>query len=215
MQKTSAILCLGPLVGVAVALTCYVVTSRGARGGDVFKPREPVVLKNVTPQFAMGANPDFEGSANAPYTLVEFADYQCGPCVAMSERLPVLLKKYAGRVRFVFRSFPLTGIHPFAMPAATAAHAARRQGQFWPMHDGLFKSRGSLDEASISKLATSLHLNAARFAHDRIDAAPSVKADMKAGNALGVAGTPTYVLCCADGRVARLGSLDQLGQFVH
>lgn len=214
MRKLAYVLCIGPLAGVALALTCYVAVAHGAKPVAPVRPTEPVALR-VTPETAIGLSRDFQGSASAPYTLVEFADYQCGPCIGMSERLPALLKKYPGRVRFVFRNFPLTTMHPLAMPAATAAEAAQRQGQFWPMHDGLFKSRGKLDETAIANLATSLHLNAARFARDRMDAAPSVEADMKAGNALGVAGTPTFLLCCADGRVFRLSSPTQMAQFVQ
>jgi protein-disulfide isomerase len=76
-----------------------------------------------------------EGSAAAMVTLIEYGDYQCSQCQAASRIVEELRQQFGFReLRFVFRHFPLTQIHPHAFKAAEAAEAAGGQGKFWQMH---------------------------------------------------------------------------------
>ncbi len=74
-------------------------------------------------------------------TLVEFSDFQCPACQAVQEPLKQILKKYEGKVEFVYRHFPLVSIHKNAMVAAQASEAADLQGKFWEFHDKLFENQ--------------------------------------------------------------------------
>src|SRR5262249_38661116 len=99
-------------------------------------------------------------------------------------------------LRFVFRNFPLTQIHPYAQHAAEAAEAAAAQGRFWPMHDLLFAHQRALDDAHLAAYARQVGLNTAAFeaaltAHTY---APRVLAAVQSGAESGVGGTPTFFI---------------------
>src|SRR5437879_876007 len=79
-----------------------------------------------------------KGPESAPVTIVEYADYQCPYCTRANAALKQVEEKYAGKVRIVFRDFPLAQVHPNAAKAAEAGARANDQGKFWPMHDRLF-----------------------------------------------------------------------------
>jgi protein-disulfide isomerase len=98
------------------------------------------------------------------------------------------------RLLFVYRHFPLSEIHPEAMPAAQAAEAAGRQGQFWQMHHSLFANQRDLDPESLLARATGLGLNLDRFVADANDPAASrhISDDIESGARSGVNGTPTF-----------------------
>ena len=81
------------------------------------------------------------GSAKAPYTILEFADYQCPHCQKTSAFLSEVMKSHPDRYRLAFRNFPLPN-HSWANQAAIAAEAAGLQGKFWEMHDYIFCSPG-------------------------------------------------------------------------
>src|SRR3989454_3268008 len=86
-----------------------------------------------------------QGRADAPVTLVEYGDYQCPYC---GEAYPVVkrLQKALGKkLRFVFRNFPLTQAHPYALLAAEAAEASGLQGKFWQMHDLIYENQVDLE----------------------------------------------------------------------
>ena len=90
------------------------------------------------------------GRPDAPVTLVEFSDYQCPFCGRFfSATLSTLKRDYidTGKVRYVFRDYPLAQIHPQARKAAEAAHCAGDQGKYWEMHDRLFRNQKALTPA--------------------------------------------------------------------
>jgi protein-disulfide isomerase len=95
-------------------------------------------------------------------------------------------------VRFVFRHFPLTEVHPHALAAALAAEAAARQERFWDMHDLLFHRQHALGEDDLSTYASGLGLELVRFNEDRVGetALTRVRRDLESGLAAGVQGTP-------------------------
>jgi protein-disulfide isomerase len=134
-------------------------------------------------------------------TVVEYGDYECPYCAAAAPILRQLVEESAGRVRLVFRNFPLADLHPYALTAALAAEAAGAQGAFWPMHDLLFQHQDRLDDVALQGYAEGLGLDGSRVV--RWPAQPfgdKVEADFAAGLAAGVGGTPTLFI---DGRPYR------------
>src|SRR5258705_8279132 len=104
-----------------------------------------------------------QGPASAPITLVEYGDYQCPYCGAAYPVVKRLQKKMGKNLRFVFRNFPLTQAHPYAMVAAEAAEAADLQGKFWEMHDLLFEQQQSLSPDIIPEWAKKIGLDVEKF----------------------------------------------------
>jgi len=106
-----------------------------------------------------------------------------------------VLKRYDGKIRLVFKHFPLS-MHQHAEKAARSAVAAHRQGKFWEMHTLLFDNQQKLDEASIEKLAKQIGLDAARFAKDRDSeaVADAVARDRKLGEQLSIQSTPSLFI---------------------
>ncbi len=139
------------------------------------------------------------GRPDAPVTLVEFSDYECPFCQRFfSSTFPTIKQDYidTGKVRYVFRDFPLKRIHPQAREAAMAAHCAGEQGKFWEMHDLLFRNQQALDPPHLSDYARRLGLDGAAFdaclASDKF--AARINQDIADGTAAGVEGTPSFVV---------------------
>lgn len=143
------------------------------------------------------------GSADAPVVIVEFSDFQCSFCKRFWEQtLPQLKKAYVetGKVRFVYRDFPLA-FHQHAQLAAEATECADEQGAYWKMHDYLFEKQEEWSESLNAKelfgrYAHVLGLDAARF-RDCLDTgryAEEVKKDYQDGLAYGVEGTPIFFI---------------------
>ena len=114
-----------------------------------------------------------KGPKNAPLQVIIFSDFQCPFCSRVEPTLTQMEKEYAGKVRFVWKNYPLP-FHNNAEPAAEAAMAAHAQGKFWQMHDKLFENQQALDRAGLEKYAQELGLNMAKFKAD-LDA-PKYKA---------------------------------------
>jgi protein-disulfide isomerase len=110
------------------------------------------------------------------------------------DSLPTIRRRYAGRIRFVVRQFPLTSIHPFALKAAEAAECAHRQGQFFAYYDTLFRHQDTLEVPSLKRYAAQIGLNRDRFARclDANAADSQVRRDMRDGMTYNVTGTPTF-----------------------
>ena len=103
------------------------------------------------------------GPANAPITIVEFSDFQCPYCRQWQQQTyQPLMAAYPGKIRLVYRDFPLTGIHPNAFPAAEAAQCANAQNAFWPYHDKLFSSE-NLGDDIYKQYAQELNLDMTKF----------------------------------------------------
>jgi protein-disulfide isomerase len=158
------------------------------------QPRYPVTvaLRAPTVEIATEGEPSL-GPANAPVTIVEFSDFQCPYCRQAQGTLKQLMAAYEGKIKLVFRDFPLRTIHPQAQKAAEAAQCAAEQQQFWPYHDKLFASTNfHMDE--LKKLAQELELNMEQFTSclDSSKYAAGIDADMQAGQQAGVNATPTF-----------------------
>jgi len=130
------------------------------------------------------------GRADAPVTIVEFSDYQCPFCQRFyNTTLAALKKDYidAGKVRYVFRDYPLEQLHSHARKAAEAAHCAGEQGKYWQMHDALFQNQGALELPQLAERARSLGLDGATFD-------TCLDRGLAEGAAAGVEGTPGFVI---------------------
>lgn len=173
---------------------------------EVPQPAQPVVSNPTGLQAAglvVDADDDpFLGPADAAVTIVEFSDYQCPFCKRFRDQtLDQILETYEGKVRYVYRDFPLSSIHPSAQKAAEAAECANEQGQFWPMHDRLFAQQptwaNTPDPGELFKrYATELDLDITRFNKclDTGKYAGEVLADFDDGVGYGVTGTPTFFI---------------------
>ena len=106
-----------------------------------------------------------KGPANAPLVLVVFSDFQCPFCKRVEPTLAEVEKHYPGKVRVVWKNYPLP-FHANAWPAAEAAMAADAQGKFWPMHDRLFANNTALDRESLENYAAAVGLDLPRFRAD-------------------------------------------------
>ncbi len=133
------------------------------------------------------------GAAAAPVTIVQFAEYQCGYCGKANATMKQLLKDYDGKVRMVYRDFPLS-FHEQAIPAAIAANCAGAQGKYWEIHDLMMVNQQSLAESDLVGYATKAGVDLASWQSCRQDPAQraEVMADFEAGQALGVTGTPAF-----------------------
>jgi len=137
-----------------------------------------------------------KGPANAPLTLVEYGDYQCPYCRAAYPVVKRLQKKLGRKLRFVFRNFPVTQAHPFALIAAETAEAAALQGKFWEMHDLLFEQQASLKPDIIPRWADKIGLDLNKFGNDIKQGVVEkrIKEDRQSGIRSGVNGTPTFYI---------------------
>jgi len=149
-----------------------------------------------------GAQPaNMLGSAAATVTVEEFADFQCGTCAAVHPKLKEINSLYSGRIKYVYRNFPLTQIHKNAYQAAIAVEAAGAQGKFWAMQDQLFNNQQAWANSAdapkkFEEYAQKIGLDAAKFQMDMagLPAKNRVDADLQRGLALGIGGTPTIYI---------------------
>lgn len=187
---------------VAGALIAFAVVYSG-RGGGAVIPKQSSAVNPTSPAAVVSgdlADDDpILGDPNAPVTMVEFADFQCPFCGRMfSETLPQIKEKYVktGKVKFVYRDFPLSSIHPFAQKAAEAGECADEQEKFWPLHDIIYTRQQQLSNENLKKWAGEIGLNTAQFNNclDSGKYADEVLKDLADGQAAGVTGTPaTFV----------------------
>jgi protein-disulfide isomerase len=136
------------------------------------------------------------GPEDAPYTLVEYGDYECPDCGRLYVILRDLQQDIASRLRIVFRHYPLSGIHHHAQQAAEAAEAAGAQGKFLEMHTLLFERQNALRPKDLIRYAEELALDVDRFREELKNEKYSerVRADFLAGVQNGVYGTPGLFL---------------------
>jgi protein-disulfide isomerase len=156
-----------------------------------------------------------KGSDKAVLILVEFSDYQCPFCGQYArETFPQIRRDYidTGKLKHVFRDFPIESIHPDALKAAEAAHCAGEQGKYWEMHDRLFANQRALGQAQLVVHAQALGLDSQPFQQclDSGKYAGEIRKNLEDGQKAGVRGTPTFFLGHTDAkdssqvRVARM-----------
>ena len=142
------------------------------------------------------------GAAGAP-VILEYGDYECPYSRQAFRAIERVERELSGRVRFAFRHYPLTEIHPHALAASKAAEAAARQDRFWEMHSLLFHRQKALEDDDLRGYAADLGLDVERFEADRANdgVLARIRRDVESGLATGeVLGTPTVFI---DGTVHR------------
>jgi protein-disulfide isomerase len=147
-----------------------------------------------------------KGPADAPVTIVEWADFECPHCAMMREAIELLMERFPGQVRVVYKFYALPS-HTHAKDGALAAVAAQKQGKFWELHEALFVNQSKLERQDILRYAKSLELDMEKFKAD-FEAAETlarVESDMKQADGLGLEGTP---LIYVNGRKVLLESLN-------
>jgi protein-disulfide isomerase len=137
-----------------------------------------------------------QGPNTAPVTLVEYGDYECPYCGQAYPIIKNIQERLRGKLRFVFRNFPVTQVHPHAQHAAEAAESAGSQNKFWEMHDCLYEHQQDLDDNHLRQYASALGMNVARFNDEMAKHvhASRVREDFMSGIRSGVNGTPTFYI---------------------
>ena len=146
------------------------------------------------------------GNPDAPITIIEFSDFQCPFCARFhSQTLPLILEQYIkqGKVKLVFRDFPIQSIHPNALPASVAAECANEQGKFREMHDMLFDNQNqwnkkeTVDALSLfSEYASKIQLEQETFDSCLTSGKyiEEIRKDLDDGRSYGVSGTPGFFI---------------------
>ena len=152
---------------------------------------------DVASKLHVGDSPS-KGPADAKVTMIEFADFECPVCRQLDLILRDLLPKHP-EIRFVFKQFPLTEIHPWAMTAALATQCAWTQNSaaFWKMHDAIYDAQDAITPENASdkllEIATQSGLNADSYKAciASPETANHIKSIMHEGNEVDVSATPT------------------------
>jgi protein-disulfide isomerase len=182
---------LAAVTGAAALLLTLLAPAPPGHTAPASAADQPARLKLDAREFSLGRS-------DAPLTLVEFTDYQCPFCRRFqAETFPLIKKNYidTGKVRFIVRDLPLE-FHSSARPAAEAAHCAAEQGKFWEMHAALLTGADPLANGGIDQRARAVGLDLTRL-HECMRAAryeAAIAANAAAADALGINGTPAFVL---------------------
>ena len=135
------------------------------------------------------------GPPDAAVTVVEFSDYLCPACRNAHETTKSIRETYAGKIRWIFKDYPLDS-HKGARKLAEAAHCAGEQGQFWEYQDHLFSASGEIGPAKLKEFATQLGLDGERFMRcfESREYAARVDNDIKQAGESGVSSTPSFII---------------------
>lgn len=199
---------IGAAVGVgAVGLIGFLILLPGAIKGKTPETAAPVnvAAAPIAPSAPTAPLPPsgpvnitvtdkdhIRGSKDAKVTLVEWSDFQCPFCSRFHPSVVRAMQEYSGKVRWVYRHFPLDSIHPNARPAAEASECAAEQGKFWEFADKLFERQPQIGPDLYKSLAKELGLNESKF-NDCVTSRKyqqKVTDDEQAGLSVGVRGTP-------------------------
>jgi predicted DsbA family dithiol-disulfide isomerase len=147
------------------------------------------------PRITVAAVGPSRGPENAKVTIVEFSDFECPYCSRAEEAVSKVAERYAGKVRIVFRHYPLP-MHSHAVKAAEASMCANDQGKFWEMHKQLFANQKALELADLKGYAKTVGLDETKFASclESAKMKSLVESDQKAGEEVGVNGTPAFFI---------------------
>ena len=141
-------------------------------------------------------NDHVQGNSNSSLELVEYGDYECPYCGKAHPIVKSIQQKLGPDLKFVFRNFPLSKIHPHAFSAAVATEAAAKQDKFWEMHDIIYENQRTLSIENIIQFARTIGLDLDRFQNDmqQKELADKVSKDFESGMRSGVNGTPTFFI---------------------
>jgi protein-disulfide isomerase len=185
---------------IIVALVALLTVGGAATLYHAKRPPALTMAKDARTKTENSESVHILGSPDAPVTVEEFGDFQCPPCGMLSNPINQLEQDYRPRLRVIFRHFPLA-THAHAQEAAVAAEAAGMQGQFWQMHDLLYREQPVWSKATnarelFNSYAGLLGLNSDQFKRDMESdkTKERVESDRKQAAALGIQNTPTIFL---------------------
>jgi len=137
----------------------------------------------------------YMGPENAPVTIAVFDDYECGYCARMEAAFRQLLTQFPQKLKLVIKQYPLRN-HPRAREAAIAAIAAHQQGKFWEVHSQIFANQKDLSTQKLDQIAESVGLDMNQFKQDLLsqEVLSLIVRDVREGQSIGVAGTPTIFI---------------------
>lgn len=215
MSKTTMWKVIAGLLGVLMVISIFTDGFNFGKNGGNGAPPSPnapslpnapnpptVQIKDMK---IVADDDPFMGEQKAPVVMVEFSDYQCPFCKRFwSETLPDIKSKYidTGKVKFVYRDFPL-GFHPGAQPAAEAAECARAQGgdtMYFAFHDLIFEGQSKLGQGTPNELkqwakgVSGLEYAKWENCFDNGKYSAEVRKDLADGSALGISGTPGFII---------------------
>jgi protein-disulfide isomerase len=148
------------------------------------------------PRIAVSVDDDpFLGAEDAPVTIIQFAEFQCPYCGRAGESVDQVMKEYEGKIKMVFRDFPLS-FHDRAVPAAVAANCGGEQGKYWEMHKQMMANQSALSESDLEGYATKSGLDISKWQECRKDPKQEaeVQKDFEDGSKVGVTGTPAFFI---------------------
>lgn len=162
---------------------------------EEMKKKAGVQMLLRAPKVEVAATGPAKGPKDAKVTIVEFSDFQCPYCSKGRQVIDQVVKAYGNKVRVVFRDFPLN-FHEKAQKAAEAGQCANDQSKFWEMHDWMFDNQEALDVDSLKAAAAKIGLDSKKFdaCLTSGEHAGAVAANLKAGQAAGVSGTPAFFI---------------------
>src|SRR5215467_8314170 len=137
-----------------------------------------------------------QGPVTAAVTLVQYGDYECRYTRLSTHVVQALQQELGDQLRFIYRNFPLTAIHPHALRTALAAEAAAAQGKFWQMHDYIFHHQHTLEDADLEQFAEAVGLDMQQYARAMAERSSlaRIEEDVEGGERSGVQGTPTFFI---------------------
>ena len=191
--------------GRGTSPTAADLVSEGDQASELFQPTVTTQsleeylasLPRYNDQVTIEDHDPVFGPEDAPITIIEFSDFECPFCQRhFAQVYPQLLAEYPNQIRFVYKDFPLTSIHPNAQSAALAAHCAFEQGEFWEYHDLLFSGRLPFSVSSYQQYASELELDIESFVAciEEERYAAQVAADVDQAHSLGIQSTPTFLV---------------------
>jgi protein-disulfide isomerase len=165
------------------------------------------MMRHISLAIPVSERDHIQGPATAAVTLVQYGDYECPYTRRSTWVVQALQQELGEQLRFVYRNFPLTEIHPHALHAALAAEAAAAQGKFWEMHDYIFHHQHALEDADLAEFAEAVGLDLQQYTRDMAErrALARIEEDVESGERSGVQGTPTFFI----NGVLYLGSWEQ------
>ena len=186
--RTNLVLCV---VALLIGVPAFILLSRHG-----VLPPVPQASSQALADHLLRPESHITGNLQAPLTLVEFGDFECPACRLSEETARQIRAQYADRIRFIFRQFPLSKIHPQAEKAAEASECTAEQGKFWEGLEKLYAEQADLSEDALKRYARELGLDQTRFNQclDSGETASRVTQDLADGRAVGVRATPTFFI---------------------
>lgn len=191
------------IAGVIFVLQVFRYTKEISSGENFLRRTDEVAPAAVFNKDNLSLRPIIEskddpilGPAEAAVTIVEFSDFQCPFCRQSFPIIRELEKYYQGKIKVIYRDFPISQIHPDAMLAHLAANCAYEQGKFWAMHDKIFQNQERIKENDLKNYAAQIGLDRMAFNSclSSNKYTQEINEDLQNGLTLGVSGTPTWFI---------------------